>query len=269
MRRRRGCLFMALGLVLAVATGALVFHLLQQAGPGTASLAAAQALPTPTPLPTKSVPVAARQLAVGATLTTTDIIQRAYPENLVPVGVLTDSAKLAGQVLVEQIDKGEFFQSSQFRGGAEKPLSDELAPKKIAMAFSREDLLNKSSVIQEGDHVDLMLTIDIKEETTAFTREGKATSYTLQNIKVLRIVRAKPTEQDPNPQATSIVFELNPQDAVIAKFVKDSGGTVDFTLRSSKDTKPFETEAINQDYIFDHYGLKAPVSSTKPKDNNK
>ena len=267
--RRRGCIMIGLGLVLAISTGALVFRLLNQAVPSAAALAsaAAQPLPTPTSVPTKSIPVAARELVVGTTLTTTDIIQREYPEDLLPVGVMTDTTKLEGQVVVERIVEGEFFRSTQFRGGGEKPLSEELQPKKVAMAFSREDLLNKSAVMQEGDRLDLMLTIDIKEETETYTREGKATSYTLQNIKVLRIVRDKATEQNPNPAATSIVFEIDPQDAVIAKFVKDSGGTLDFTLRSSKDTKPFETEAINQDYMFDYYGLRAPVSSTKPKDN--
>jgi len=264
-RRRGGCIFIVLGLVLAVGTGALVFRLLQQATPDMAGAAVAQALPTPTPVPTLKIPVAAKELVVGTTLTMTDIVQRDYPEHLVPIGVLTDTKKIEGQMTIELIRQGEFFRATQFRGNGEKPLSEELPAKKVAMAFTREDLLNKADVIHEGDHIDLLLTINIKEESTEYTREGKATNYTLQNIKVLRIVRNKPTEKDPNPQATSILFEMDPQDAVLAKFVKDAEGTLDFTLRSPKDTKPYETEPINQDFMFDHYGMRAPVSSTKPK----
>ena len=133
------------------------------------------------------------------------------------------------------------------------------------MAFTREDLLNQSTVIQEGDAIDLMLTLDIKQETEEFTREGKSTSYTLQNIRVLRIMRPAPTEQAPNPEPIAILFEMTPQDAVIAKFVKDAGGTVDFTLRAENDTDPYTTEAITQDFMFDNYGFSAPLSSTKPK----
>ena len=263
--RRRGGILMVIGLVLALGTGALVFYLLQQTIPDAAALAAAQASAAPEPVETTSIPVAGRELTVGETITTTDIIQREYPEDLVPVGVLTDTQAIAGQVAVERIQEGEFFRTSQFRAEDEKPLSEELPADKIAMAFSREDLLNKADVIHEGDHLDLMLTIEIEQETEEFTRKGKATSYTLQNIKVLRIVRPAVTTDNPNPEATAIIFELDPQDAVIAKFVKDAEGVLDFTLRSPENTKPHETAPINQDYMFDHYGFQPPVSSTKPK----
>jgi pilus assembly protein CpaB len=253
---------LVLALVLAVATGALVFRLLSQVAQAAP---AAVVAPTATPLPTKPIPVAARELGVGLAITTTDIVMRQYPVDLLPVGVLTDTNEIAGQTIVEAVRKGEFFRASQFRGGADRPASEEITPKMVAMAFSRDDLLNKSRVINEGDYVDLLLTLDVKEESATETREGKATNYTLQNIKVLRIVRDKPTEQNVNPEPTAILFEMTPQEAVIAKFVKDSGGTVDFTLRSPADTKPFTTEAINQDFLLDQYGLKAPRSSASPK----
>src|SRR5687767_3630796 len=119
MRRRRGCIFIVLGLILAIGTGALVFRLLQESAAvsAAATMAAAPALPTPTPLPTKSIPVAARELAVGSTLTTTDIIQREYPDDLLPVGVMTDTSKIVGQLVIEGIQPGEFFRESQFRSG--------------------------------------------------------------------------------------------------------------------------------------------------------
>jgi len=134
------------------------------------------------------------------------------------------------------------------------------------MAFTREDLLNQSTAIQEGDSIDLMLTLDIEEETATETRQGKSTSYTLQNIRVLRIMRPPPTEQAQNPEPVAILFEMTPQDAVIAKFVKDAGGTLDFTLRAENDPDPYTTEAISQDFLFDNYGFEAPRSSAKPKE---
>lgn len=261
--RRRGALLTILGLVLAVATGILIFYLLSQAAPPTPNVVVA---PTATPLPTKPIPVAARELAAGTTLTTTDIVERQYPEGLVPVGVLTDTQALVGQALIEPLLEGEFFRSTQLRGGQGRPISEQIEPRKVAMAFTREDLLNRSSVIQEGDSIDLMLTLDINEETATETREGKSTNYTLQNVRVLRIMRPPPTEQAPNPEPVAILFEMTPQDAVIAKFVKDSGGTVDFTLRAQSDTEPYTTENITQDFLFDNYGFQAPRSSTKPKE---
>ncbi len=260
MSQRRGYIWTMLGILMAIMTSALIFYLLRQAAPATAA-----APPAPTPLPTKPIPVAARELAVGTTITTTDIIVQEQPENLMPVGVMTDTTMMVGEVVVAPIQQGEFFRASQLAVGADKPLSSQIEDQRVAMVFSMEELLNKSHVLREGDHIDLLLTMDIKEESLEYTREGKSTSATLQNIEVMRILRDAPTEQEPNPQPRAILFEMTPQDAIVAKFVKDSGGTVDFTLRSTANTEPFETTAINQDYMFDHYGFQAPISSTKPK----
>lgn len=124
------------------------------------------------------------------------------------------------------------------------------------MAFPVADLLNQSKVINAGDHIDLLLTMNVREGTGETIRTGSSTSYTVQNIRVVKIVRPTPTEDVPNPEPSAVLFELSPQDAVIVKYVKDSGGTIDFTLRSSTDATVYETDAINQDYLFDNYGFQ-------------
>jgi pilus assembly protein CpaB len=261
MPRRRGGILIALGVLLAIASGALVYYLLRQV-PVASSVDVA---PTATPVPSRSIPVAGRVLEAGTTLTTTDIITRDYPETLVPVGVITDSNALAGQILVERLGEGEFFRPTQLANSAEGPLSQQIPEARVVMAFPVADLLTQSKVINAGDHVDLLLTIAVQEGTDTETRVGQATSYTVQNIRVVKIVRPTPTEDQPNPEPTAVLFELTPQDAVIVKFVKDSGGTLDFTLRGSNDTSIFETDAINQDYLFDNYGFRAPQTGARPQ----
>lgn len=261
MARRRGWILMALGLVLAVGTGTIVYLLLQQAAPAAATNAA---LP-PTPVPTKRIPVAARALLAGAPISDTDVTIRAVPQDLPLVGVMTDTTTIVGQTTLEPVQEGEFFRPSQLRGGDQGPLSSQIDQKKVVLAFTSEDLLNKSRVLHEGDRIDLLFTIDVQEETPTETRAGKSTNVTLQNIKVFRIVRDKPTDQDSNPAPKALLFEMTPQDAVVAKFIKDSGGTIDFTLRSSLDTEAFKTDAINQDYLLDNYGFRAPRSSSRTK----
>jgi pilus assembly protein CpaB len=238
----------------------MVYYLLRQVPTASTAL-----VPTPTPIPSVSIPVAARVLEAGTTLTTTDIITRDYPETLLPVGVVTDADELAGQILVERLGEGEFFRPAQLANSAEGPLSSQIPPSRVVLAFPVTDLLNQSKVVNAGDNVDLLLTLDVTEGTDAEARTGRATSYTVQNIRVVKVVRPTPTEDQPSPEPTAILFELEPQDAVIVKFVKDSGGTLDFTLRSSTDTSIFETDAINQDYLFDNYGFRAPRTGARPQ----
>ncbi|HSH82917.1 MAG TPA: Flp pilus assembly protein CpaB [Herpetosiphonaceae bacterium] len=262
MLRSRGCLLIALGLVLALGTGGLVYYLLQQAAPA-GDIAA---VPTPTPIPTIEIPVAARELTAGTTISQTDILQKGFPPELVPAGVVTNTGTLVGQVVLEPIQQGEAIRLEQVGAAGEVPLSLELDPGMVAMAFTREDLLNQSTVIREDDRIDLLLTMDVEEESATETRTGKSTNYTVQNIRVLRLMRAAPTQENPNPQPFALLFEMTPQDAVIAKFIKDSGGIMDFTLRSPQNTDPLEADMINNDFMFDTYGFRAPVSSTRPKE---
>lgn len=261
MARRSAPILLALGIVLAIATGGLIYYLLQQAAPATADTP----IVVPTAVPTRPLPVAGRVLPAGTEITTTDVITRDYPIDLLPVGVLTDTGALMGKVLTQDVQEGEFFRPIQLGEANNAPLSMVVPPGKVAMAFSREDLLNKSTMIREGDHLDLLLTVNVKEESATETREGKVTTYTLQNIEVLRLVRPAPTTDNPNPDVSAVLFLMDPQDVVIAKWIKDSDGVLDFSLRSRGDTATFDTSPINQDYFFDEYGVRAPVSSTKPK----
>jgi pilus assembly protein CpaB len=261
MPRGRGGILLALGLVLAIASGAMVYYLLQHAAPVEANNSA---LPTATVVPTRPLPVAAHALAAGATVTTTDVMEKDYPEDLIPVGVLTDTSTIIGQTVIEPIAEGEFIRPSQL-GGNSQAISEQIAQGDVVMAFATDDLLNKSAAVRDGDHVDLLLTLDVKEGTTDQAHEGKATSYTVQNVKVLRVIRDQPTQDNPNPEPKALLFEMQPQDAVIAKFVKDSGGVLDFTLRSPLATEPFTTDSINQDFLVDKYGFRAPQTGSNPR----
>lgn len=261
MPRRRGGILMALGLILALVTGGLVYYMLRQ------SVAAAALAPVPetTPVPTRPIPVAAQPLVAGTTISDTDVTTRDYPEELIPVGVITQTSGLVGQVVVEPVEAGGFFRPADLATSGEGALSQLIPESRVVMAFPVDDLLSRSMVVREGDHVDLLLSLDITENDDSATRQGKATSYTVQNIQVRKVVRDTPTEDNPNPPPQAILFEMSPQDAVIAKFVKDSGGTLDLSLRSAVDNTPYETQAINQDFLLDNYGLKAPQSSSQSR----
>lgn len=259
MARRRGWILVTLGLVLAVVTGTVVYYLLQQAAP-----AAALVENPPVPVPVVSIPVASGPLSIGTVITDSDVLFRDVPQDLPLVNVITDTTDLVGQTVIAPVAEGEFFRPGQIRDET-SPLSSQITPEKVVLAFTSEDLLNKAKVLREGDRIDLLLTLGVTEETATETRSGQATNMTLQNILVFRIVRDQPTEETQNPEPKSLLFEMTPQDAVVAKFIKDSGGIIDFTLRSPEDVDTFTTDAINQDYLFDNFNFRAPRSSSRPR----
>jgi len=252
MSRRRGSIFIGAGIVLALLTGVLVFRMLRQTAPAAVTAEA----PAASAGATVALPVAAQPLSAGQTISTTDIVERRYPADLVPAGVVTDTSTLVGQAVGEAVQPGELFRASQL-GDTEQRLSQELEPNKVAITFPILDpLLQQGGAINEGDHVDVLLTLDVTEAE----RSGKSTSITLQNIRVLRVMRG--SGADSAAPAQGLVLEMTSQEALIAKHIKDSGGVIDLALRSPQDEQPFAAESINRDYLLDRYRFRAPVSGS-------
>ncbi len=263
MPRRRGLILVLLGLVLALGTGALVFFLLQNAAPVTPPDSVQ--LP-PTEVPVKQLPVASRLLEAGTIISTSDIAIQDFPIDTPAVGAITDTTQLVGGQVLEAIQEGAVFRATALRGTTGGPLSNSISPARVVIAFPAADLLSQTRVITPGDRIDLLLTLDVVDNTgvAGETRSGRSTNFTVQNINVLQIVREQPTEENPSPAPSALLLELEPLDAVRVKFVKDNGGVIDFALRSRLDTEEFDVDAYNLDNLRDDFGFTAPRSNVSP-----
>ncbi|MHB0878519.1 MAG: hypothetical protein ACYC5O_20980, partial [Anaerolineae bacterium] len=62
----------------------------------------------------------------------------------------------------------------------------------------------------------------------------------------------------PEPKPRAILLALDPQDALILKYFRDSGGMMDIVLRHSGNDALFDVETVNYDYVKDLYGLPEP-----------
>lgn len=102
-----------------------------------------------------------------------------------------------------------------------------------------------------------------------------ATQLTLQNVEVFSIgaanasppplaggIAGPPPATSPQPAATQAadskiaLLLLDPQDALVAKFVKDSGGTVDIALRSREWPDVVTTEPVTIDSVVHRFGFR-------------
>lgn len=254
MTRRSGWMLVVLGLVLAISAGAMVYVVLQNQRVEAQELATRLAQEQVAPPPTMKLPVAARTLEPGTVISAQDYVLKDFPLDLVPVMAISDTAGLESRVLVQTVGQGETFRNSQFLGGTGAAISQQLKQGHVLFAFPIVDLLSQSDLIQDGDHLDLLLTL---EQTGAEGDEvGRITAITLQNIEVFRVLRPPATEEDKQPKATALLFSMRPEDAVMVKFVKDAGGTIDFTLRSPTDQANFQVPAIDDAELLRRYYAK-------------
>jgi pilus assembly protein CpaB len=246
MARAKGLIWLSLALVCALSAGGLTYFLLQrQSDEAAQALAVAQQEITDAPKEeTVRVPVAVRDLERGVVLTPEFFELKEFPLSLAPTSAITETALLDGQVLSQFIAQGDIFRTEALYGGTGAPLSSSIEPGRTIITFPVMDLFTGTGLFVEGDRVDLLLSIGV--ETTAEEGEGEEniTGYTVQNVRVMRILTAPPSEENPNPAPTALLLELDPEDAVMVKKVKDAGGTIDLALRSPVDTNDFDVPVV-------------------------
>lgn len=247
MSRRKGWMFFALGLILALSAAAMVFIVLQNAE-------AKQPVAAPPP-PTTKLPVAARPLDPGVKISAADYILKDFPLDLVPVSAISETVNLESQLLVRSVGQGETFRTDQFLGGQGASMSQQIKQGMVLFAFPIVDLMSQSDLVKDGDHIDLLLTLPLKELRSDDTEKdlGQATALTLQNIEVYKVLRTAKQEGQAEGAPNALLINITPADALILKYAKDSGGVIDFALRSQLDTEPFTAPYVDRTEFSNKY----------------
>jgi pilus assembly protein CpaB len=251
MNRRQGWILLSLGVVLALGTGALVFFILQQQQRDIASQARSIAAEAAPAVATLKLPVAARPLAAGTQIAPDDVLLKEFPLDLVPVAAITSTATLEKQLIIAPIGQGETFSSQKLAGSAAGPISQQIPTGQVIFAYPIDNLLTQADILADGDHIDLMITLPVVSPDGTQTKQ--TTAYTLQNITVFRVLRPS-VEADQPPVA--LLLTVAPEDAVLLKHLKDSGGIIDFVLRSIIDKQPVEVPPVDSEDIITRYQLR-------------
>ncbi len=278
---RRGILFVLVGLVAALAAAVVVYIIsmnVTQQSPEQQTLGqpSEPGLAVPTPIvETMDVLVAAQDISPNTLITTTMITSIPYPVRLIPSDVITNTAELVGTTSRTSIIGGLPFVRRQIADlGGRVGASAVIPPGKVLVAFPSTDILNSTGAVQAGDHVDVLLTIPISgtNRLDAGYPAGSQLSgntsaivsqATLQNIEVYGTGEWTPPGTDPHISTQTqkiITFLVSHQEALILKYVKDGGGTIDLVVRSLQEGDVVETDPVNIDYlvaVYDFIGLSA------------
>ena len=270
--RRSGTLLMVVGVVMAALAWFLVVNTTRQAREAAAATAAA------------AETVGVRQ--VYAVMATKDIPQftpiradsvavKAFPAAYAPQGVVASVDDVVGKFATTSIVKDQLVLNTQVSPTRRSVnLSSSIPSGKVAYWMPLPPLLAQTGGVQEGDHVDLLLTYTASQAKGM--TQGQTTQTTLQNVEIFFIGSAAaadmPNSPAPGGQASGdnggqtavpgrgnvAAVLLDPQDAVMAKFIKDSGGTIDLVLRSKDDRDQVDTQPVTADALVDRFKFRVP-----------
>jgi Flp pilus assembly protein CpaB len=279
--KRRSWLWLIASAVLAIAAGILAIVILNKAASQQAGVA---------PAPKRPVVVARQPIAANSIIRADTVTVEERQE--IPSGAAVRAQDVLGLTTLRDIAEGEVIRMQDVSGGegisgTHTTLPALLGNDKIAVALPADDVLSQWGAVLPGDHVDVLFTIDVILETPmklseiVTTEEGQAyqgvtrdqsldnvSVLTLQNLEVLQIVEEPLPEgqqqaqqgqqQQAQPRRRALVLKVDPQDAVILKYLRDSVGKVDLALRSPTNNLLFDVEPVNINYLVLRYGITLP-----------
>lgn len=288
-RLRNGIIIAVVGLLLVV-FGIFVLNGISN------QTSAINQIPTLEPPITTKVVVVTHDLPLGAFLSEGDLKVIDVPVGFVPRNALTNIESAVGRFTKFQLVSGEMLLQHQLADptNVNQDLAYILSEDHVLMAFPAFDLLSRQGVIQRGDIVDIFVSVDFLVdvyETGSFgSIEGEQiralfTFNALQRVSITAMVveiivtnsdgsSRSSTSAAAGPEVSGEVGEdgqvpppsesetlayllaLDPQDALILKFLRDAGGIFDFVIRSPSATQPYILTPVTAEFIRELYGLE-------------
>jgi len=272
--KRRNWLWFIASFVLALLAGIVVVYLLVINAP--AGEAPPQAL-------TRRVVVATQSIARGSEIRA-DFIQIAeVDEDQIPSGAAARSQDVIGAIAKRDFALNDVITMQDIvLPWAPRRITDTLLidDDKLVVVLEADDVLSQWGGVIPGDRVDLLFSLDVILETPMYPQEVLAAEegiqlidrdqsmdntsvLALQNLEVLEILEepAAPGAEE-GAETTlprrALLLQIDPQDAVILKYLRDSEATMDVALRARDNDTQYEVDAVNINYIVLRYGIVLP-----------
>lgn len=226
---------------------------------------------------TTSVVVASRDLSLGTLVTSGDLTVIEVPVEFTTRGSIELVEDAVDKILKVDVIQGEMVLDHNLANPTDvtHDIAYVMSESHVLMAFPASDLISRLAIPQRGDIVDLFATISSEIETVNENGETEITTERLtldamQRIQITALVadiivneeqvRAEAGEDEEVPRKSvniqAYLLALDPQDALILKFLKDSGAVFDIVLRAPTSTGQFNLTPVTSEYLQELYGLE-------------
>jgi pilus assembly protein CpaB len=255
------------GIVLAVLSALLVISISRQNN-------------VPTEVRQVLVVMAARDIPELVPVSADALVVKPFPADFVPTGAIAAPEQAVGKFTTTRIVKDQILLQAHLSPTRRAGNVAASVPKgKVAIAFPGTDILSGTGAVRAGDRVDILLSLILpqQQQTTpgapppptlnpanpVQTANPISVQTTMQNVEVLSVGQEVTVAPGPagtvagqRTTSTVITFLVDHQDALVLKFIKDSGGVIDLALRSPDDSQAVQTEAVTLSTIYDQFKFR-------------
>lgn len=265
-RTRTGIIIAVAGLVLIVLGLYGVVRFLNLGLPGRQSAA-----PTPAATTRTKVAFATHDVTMGTVLAAADVELRDVPIELAPRDAVTNLDDAVGRISKVDMTQGEMVQAHNLANptGQSYDVAWVLDDRHVLMALNIGDLMTQQALVRRGDIIDLYASYKTQIHPTD-PNDQVVTLDSFQRLDitaiVVDIVQSKNEQQQqagttggaPNRNQVAVqayLLALDPQDALVLKFLKDTGAIFDIVLRAPTSSAKFDLTPVTVQYIHELYGL--------------
>lgn len=226
---------------------------------------------TPTPSGETRIMVAfvTHDVAEGSILAAPDLTLTEVPVELAPRDPITNLDNAVGRITKTDLLQGEMVLEHNLANptGQAYDIAYVLDDRHVLMAIQVGDLMTREAIVKRGDIVDLLATYtttlrdtDETPQTVTFDSYQRL-DITAMVIDIIEADNADQTQQAPvGPKRSQVVVQayllaLDPQNALVLKFLRDTGAGFDLVLRAPTSSGQFQLTPVTTQYIRELYGL--------------
>jgi len=240
---------------------------------------------------TNEIVVLTHDVPLGKLIEAQDITLVQVPIVHIPRNAITDLELALGRFTRTDLIEGQMLLENNLanpttvRGDLAYILEDD----HFLVTLPATGLLSTLNIIKRGDIVDLLVTA--QQTVNVVTSTGgeqepitKLVTYlSMQKLNITAMIIDVITESDPAPSQASSPDEiqvslqkeslegilvrsqirvsayllvLKPQDALVLKYLLDSGADIDLALRAPTSTEKFDLDPVTDEYIKELFGLE-------------
>ena len=229
--------------------------------------------PTPEAENTGTVAFATGDVIAGAVLTPEDVTLSKIPIQFAPRDTITVLENAVGKISKTDLFAGEMILEHNLANPTSVvgDVAYVLDERHVLMAVPATDLMSREAIIKRGDIVDILVSYPETlnpvggTETDVAPQQVTFTAFQRLDITalVVDIVQDQNASQEENATPTreqtavqAYLVALDPQDALVLKYLKDIGGTFDFVLRAPTSSGQFDLTPVTAKFIKELYGLE-------------
>lgn len=242
---------------------------------------------TPEVEATTDVIITTHDMAVGSVLNREDVQVATIPVSAVPRDALTTIDSALGKITIVHLIQGEMVLQHHLADptNVAHDIGYIIEDNQVMMAFPSTDLLSTLGVLQRGDTIDILASMQVEITPTRIAPGGTTTEEqqttinrlftfdAMQRVTVSAVVadvvtdsnttastegEAQPTPNPADVRVRAYLLVLSPQDALVLKHMRDAGATFDIVLRSPTSNELFELSPVTVDYLLQRYELTIP-----------